>query len=109
MIHKLLNLKSYRPGDWVVFRKPKRSTSPGPRAQHVAPARHGEEYFYEVEKYWVVEDVQPEHLVLRTRRGKRHQIPVTDQRLRRARWWERLMLKNRFPVDTSTDPANRSD
>jgi hypothetical protein len=85
----------------VVFRKPKRSTSPGPRAQHVAPAPHGEEYAYEVTKYWVVEDVRSDHLVVRTRRGKRHEIPVSDHRLRRAHWWERWMLRSRFPSESA--------
>ncbi len=90
--------RTFQPGDWVVFRKIKRSTSPGPRARHVSPSRFGEEYTYEVEKYWVVEEVQHDQLVVRTRRGKRHVLRSQDQRLRRANLWERLMYRDRFPT-----------
>lgn len=90
--------RDYRPGDWVVFRKPKCSSVPGRRARHVFPAQHGEEYFYEVEKYWVVEEVAGDHLIVRTRRGKRHLLEPDDNRLRRATLWERLLHKGRFPT-----------
>jgi len=106
VIQELLQRK-YRPGDWVVFRKCKRGTSPGPRAQHIAPARFGEDYAYEVDKYWIVDHVDKQELIVRTRRGKRHIVDIADHRLRHARWWERLVLRNRFPLRLadSTVPA----
>jgi hypothetical protein len=91
-------LHKYRPGDWVVFRKSKRGTAPGPRAQHVSPSRFGEEYVYDVDKYWIVDHVDQQELIVRTRRGKRHIVDVADHRLRHARWWERLVFRDRFPL-----------
>jgi hypothetical protein len=36
-------------------------------------------------------------LVVRTRRGKHHEIPAADPALRRAHWWEWLFCRHRFP------------
>lgn len=93
----------YQIGEPVVYRVHKRSRSPGPRAQCIHPARHGEDYSYEVAKYWMVEHVGREGLLIaRTRRGKRHLLDANDRRLRPARWWERVWLHDRFP---QLDPA----
>lgn len=93
-----------KPGDWVIYRKQKVSASPGPRAQQTAPAAKGETYNYVVEKYWVVHEVLSENQVrLRTRRGKTHDVDLDDPRLRKARWWERLLLSDRFLRVESTD------
>jgi len=72
----------------------------------VTPSRCGEEYAYEVDKYWVVEQVLDEGVVARTRRGKRHFIGLRDPRLRGARWWERLVFRTRFPrlAESPSDP-----
>ncbi|MBD3671966.1 MAG: hypothetical protein HUJ26_00445 [Planctomycetaceae bacterium] len=84
-------------GDWVIYRKQKRSTSPGPRAEAMHPDQHGEEYTYIVEKYWIVEDINPEgKLILITRRGKRHLISQDDPRLRKPGLIERWLLAGRF-------------
>jgi len=111
VIQELLQ-RRYRPGDWVVFRKNKRSTAPGRRAQHISPSRFGEEYAYEVDKYWIVEHVDQRELIVRTRRGKRHIVDIADHRLRHARWWERLVLRDRFPMrseDASVPAASPVD
>jgi hypothetical protein len=90
--------RQYRPGEAVIFRMGKHSTSPGPRAVHVHPASRGEFYSYEVDKFWVVQDVRPDGmLVVRTRRGKQHVISADDPRLRPPTWWERLTCRHRFP------------
>lgn len=89
--------RPYRRGDWVVFRKVKRSTAPGPRARHIAPTPHGEEYVYEVKKYYIVEDVQDGCVIVRTRKGRVYRIDEKDPRLRHAHWWERWWLRSRFP------------
>ena len=88
---------SFSPGDWVIYRKPKASKAPGPRARGVAPARFGEDYRYYVEKFWVVVGFEENgQLRVRTRRGKQHVLAPGDLNLRRARWWERLVYRNRF-------------
>ncbi|GIW96433.1 MAG: hypothetical protein KatS3mg110_4474 [Pirellulaceae bacterium] len=106
--------KSYHPGDWVVYRKVKRSTRPGPRARRITPARYGEEYLYEVKKFYVVEQVEPACVVVRTRKGRQHRISKTDPRLRHAHWWEKLWLRHRFPQpmgpsDLARQPQGRSE
>ncbi len=84
-------------GDWVIYRKPKRSAAPGPRARNVMPATSGESYSYMVDKYWVVKELLgDDHLLLQTRRGKQHEVAVDDPCLRKPRLWERWLLRNRF-------------
>ncbi|MBA3314236.1 MAG: hypothetical protein M3552_13775 [Planctomycetota bacterium] len=86
-----------KPGDWVVYVKPKYGVAPGPRAKEVSPNRQGEGYSYVVEKYWIVaETLSDGRLKLRTRRGKEHMIRADDANLRRARWWERWYYRDRF-------------
>jgi hypothetical protein len=84
-------------GDWVLYRKLKHSTSPGPRASNISPAPAGELYTYLVEKFWIVEEVLPDgRLRLRTRRGKSHLIDRSDPNLRRIPWWKRWFYRRRF-------------
>lgn len=88
-------------GDWVVYRKHKRTEHPGPRARHVYPDPRGDSYDYDVDKYWIVEDPDDHgEVVMRTRTGKSVCVPVGDRRLRRASMRERFVLRSRFP-----DPA----
>jgi hypothetical protein len=85
-------------GDQVVYRKPKYSDHPGPRAQQIDPAPKGDKYSYVVDKFWVVvETLDDGSLVLQTRRGKTHKISSDDPRIHRATWWERLIYRSRFP------------
>jgi len=87
----------------VVFRKQKRGIAPSPRAKNLRPAQHGEDYGYDIEKYWrVCEILADGQLEVVTRRGKRHQIVATDARLRRANWFERWFLATRFPPPLSS-------
>ena len=101
-----MGVLSLNPGDWIIYRKQKVSSSPGPRAQQTMPASNGETYHYVVEKYWIVDELLNDGRVrLRTRRGKVHDIAVNDPRLRKARWWERLFLSSRFrAVEASPAP-----
>lgn len=88
----------YKPGDPVVYRMQKYSGRPGPRAADIQPEPHGEKYVYTVEKFWKVAEILHDgQLVLITRRGKRHVIAPNDPQLRRARWWERMLYRYRFP------------
>lgn len=89
--------QTYAPGDWVVYRKSKRSSTPGPRAQQVVASSKGEKYSYVVEKFWVVESTLPDNqIVIRTRRGKSHQISADDPNLRRASLLSRILYRHRF-------------
>jgi hypothetical protein len=63
--------QKFSPGDPVIYRRSKCTPHPGPRAVHVTPAPRGEDYAYEVDKFWVVVEMRSNRtLVLRTRRGK---------------------------------------
>ena len=89
---------SFKPGDPVIYRRKKHSTHPGPRAQNVHPEARGESYSYQVDKFWMVAAVRPDGmLLLRTRTGKEHLVPVDDPNLRRPNIWERLFNRRRFP------------
>jgi len=90
-------ISPFQPNDWVVYTREKHSLSPGPRAKNIAPSPHGELYSYEVDKYWIVLEVNGDEVVLKTRQGKSHVVSSNDHRLRKAKWWERLFLSNKFP------------
>ena len=94
---------SFSPYDWVVFTRQKHSLSPGKRAKHISPSPHGEMYSYQVDKYWIVRQVKDGMLVLETRRGKQHTLPITDSRVRRASLWEKLFFASRFPSKSPTN------
>jgi hypothetical protein len=87
----------YQTGDWVIYRKTKFSTHPGPRAQNVSPASCGEQYAYTVDKFWIVVEVLAgDELLVQTRRGKSHRVSARDPDLHRAAWWQRLYYRRRF-------------
>ena len=87
----------YQSGDWVIYRKQKSSPAPGPRAKNMNPASKGETYTYDVDKYWIVDSVSEDgNLLLRTRTGKQHRVGINDSRLRKPRWYERMLLSTRF-------------
>jgi hypothetical protein len=88
----------FRPGELVIYAVTKSSTHPGPRAKAIFPTPKGDDYHYEVDKFWIVSAIRSDgKLVLRTRRGKERIIDPQDPLLRRARWWERLVYRSRFP------------
>jgi hypothetical protein len=98
----------YKPGDRVVYTATKHSAHPGPRAEAVQPEQHGEGYWYDVKKYWLVVRVKPDgFLIVITRRGKERAISASDPRLRPARWWESLFLRDRFPRLTAAPTDGR--
>jgi hypothetical protein len=90
----------FHPGEPVIYRVSKWSTRPGPRAQSIRPARAGDYYRYVVEKFWIVEQVRSDGmLVLRTRRGKDRVVPPDAAALRRPSLWERWWYRRRVPRD----------
>jgi len=87
------------PGDPLIYRKSKVSSRPGPRARNIQPSENGDDYYYEVDKFWTVADVSAEgRLLARTRTGKQVQLSAEDERLRKARLIERLRFRRRFPI-----------
>ncbi len=89
--------RTWKPGDWVIYRMTKHGVAPGRRAHHVSASRKGESYNYLVDKFWVVDKVEPNgDLQIRTPGGKVRIISADDPNLRRARWWHRLQWGNRF-------------
>ena len=86
------------PGDFLVYRKAKVSSHPGPRARNVQAAENGDDYYYDVDKYWAVADVLEDgRLIAVTRTGKRLYLQPADERLRKAGWIERVRHRSRFP------------
>ena len=84
-------------GDWVFYRKWKTSESPGPRAKEVYAAPKGEQYYYCVDKFWIVAGLMDDDKVwLQTRKGKSHVVSLDDPHLSKANWWQRLVYRNRF-------------
>lgn len=87
----------FLPGDWVIYHKTKWSAEPGPRAKNVTPSAGGDQYVYNVDKFWVVEETKDDgSVVLITRRGKRHVLDKELPSLKRANWIERLRYRSRF-------------
>lgn len=94
----MLGAREFHEGDLVVYRKTKHGPVPGPRAARITPASHGDNYSYNVDKYWVVDEVNPDGtLLLRTRRGKTHRADPNDINLRHAGLLTRLIRRHRFP------------
>lgn len=89
--------QNFQPGDYVIYRKSKHSTQPGPRATNVQPSRRGDTYVYNVDKFWIVEEVQEDGTIIAsTRRGKRNAIKPDDPSLKRANLLERILYRSRF-------------
>jgi len=96
----------YAIGDKIIYRKIKCSSHPTPNAIEVYPSQRGEEYIYNVDKYWTVIDiVYPEGkgnsnyiIIAKTRRGKVVQVTSDDSALRKANIIERIRYNDRFPV-----------
>src|SRR5271154_5379323 len=66
---------SLEPGDPVIYRVNKASPHPGARARNVWASDKGDEYLYEVDKFWAIGDVLTDgRLVAVTRTGKTHYI-----------------------------------
>ncbi|MEM6366486.1 MAG: hypothetical protein AAF745_18815 [Planctomycetota bacterium] len=90
-------VSSWQAGDWVVYRKSKRSKNPGRRAWDIKATQKGETYAYVVDKFWVVERVRPDGtLVVRTPGGKQNTVDADDPNLTKAGWLARIRWGQRF-------------
>ena len=102
--------RNFREGEVVVFAMQKRGVSPGPRAKNIHSSQKGDDYSYIVDKYWRVGKITGDELLLITRRGKTHQVPCDDIRIRRPNLWEHLFMRSRFPeADSTSSDGNDSD
>jgi hypothetical protein len=96
-------MRHFAAGDRVVYRKTKVSTRPGPRARDVHAAEHGDDYSYNVDKYWIVTgEVDDDTIEVMTRRGKIYRVPVDDPNLRKANTLEEIFRSSRFPKHPET-------
>ena len=87
------------PGDFLIYRKSKVSPRPGPRARNVQAAENGDDYYYEVDKFWTVADVLDDgRLVAVTRTGKQVYLTPNDENLRKPGLLERMRYRRRFPT-----------
>lgn len=104
-----MKARQFKPGDRVIYRKSKRTTHPGRRAQGVRASVKGDDYYYFVEKVWVVRQVRASgQLLLETRRGKTHVIDQSDPNLRHPTLWQRLRDRSRFAQLSRPDSADCS-
>ncbi|MEL6894856.1 MAG: hypothetical protein AAFP90_01995 [Planctomycetota bacterium] len=100
----------YHSGDWVVYKKAKRSPHPGPRAELVRPSTKGEAYGYVVRKYWIVDSVLPDGRVeVCTKTGKRHVLEADDPNLDKADFVSRFLYRRRYIAVEKRLERTRSD
>lgn len=96
--------RAFQPGDLVVYRKTKHAPKPGVRATEIVPSANGDNYVYNVDKFWMVDEVRDDGgLLLRTRRGKTHIARPDDPNLRRAGLLTRLRFGDRFPEPVESE------
>jgi hypothetical protein len=96
-LHRLFH-GNIEPGDHLIYRKSKASPRPGPRARNVHASEKGDDYYYEVDKYWTAADVLDDgRVVAVTRTGKQVYLTPADENLRKPGWIERLRYRRRFP------------
>ena len=87
----------WQPGQWVIYRKSKQSSAPGPRAASVQAHAKGDRYSYVVDKFWVVDEVKDDgELNLKTARGKTQSVNSDDPNLRKPTILERFLWRDRF-------------
>ena len=95
--HRLFH-GNLEPGDFLIYRKSKVSPRPGPRARNVHASEKGDDYYYDVDKFWTVADVLDDgRLVAVTRTGKQVYLTPKDENLRKPGLLERLRYRRRFP------------
>jgi hypothetical protein len=102
-----MRTEHFQKGDPVIFTKTKFGPHPGPRAESIDPSTHGETYSYLVKKFWTVLECTEDRVLVRTRRGKRHWINMSDPGLRAPTWWEQIKYRERFPAieeERETEP-----
>lgn len=100
-----MRTEQFQRGDPVIFTKTKFSVHPGPRAEDIAPASHGDSYSYLVKKFWTVLESEDGRVLVQTRTGKRHWVDSSDPGLRAPTWWEHFRYRERFPTISESESA----
>jgi hypothetical protein len=99
-------MKHYAVADHVIYRKQKVSAHPGQRARQIRPSEKGEDYYYLVDKYWVVSAVLYDGSIeVMTRTGKRYCLRPDDPNLHKPSLIEELVHRDRFPRLPAAPPA----
>lgn len=84
-------------GELVVYRRTEIGSQPAPNARHIAPAPSGEGYSYCVDKFWQVQAINADGtLLVKTRSGGNHTVRADDPNLRKANFFERLLIARSF-------------
>jgi hypothetical protein len=92
------NMRKFSRGDCVIFDEVPQTASIESRSGGELDSATGEESAYIVQHYMTVrESSQKGTVVLQTKSGKMHVTLNTNPNLRRARWWERVLYRDRFP------------
>lgn len=106
--------QTFQAGDMIIYRKTKHGVQPGPRATNVHPAAHGDTYNYTVDKFWIVQGMADNGmLIAKTRRGKLNYLKADDPNLQKANWLQKLWHRARFsalslPNQTNAEEASGS-
>lgn len=94
--------EDYQPGDHVIYKMPKRSSHPSPRAEQLHASPHGEQYAYVISKGWTVVEVRDDNRIdVVTPGGKHRVLDIDDPLLHKAGLRDelklRLVLHKQFP------------
>jgi len=90
--------RKWQVGAPVIYRKLEISTCPSRDAYEVRPAEKGEFYYYLTNKYWRVEAVRPDGLIVARSPFMEHfYLRPDDPNLRKPNLIERLRYAPRFP------------
>lgn len=96
----------YSEDEKVVYLYDHSSSHPDPAGKNVFASKKGEQYQFQVEKYWVITRILDDDRVEATSRsGTVHEIDRHDPRLRKATWWERIFKSKAFPERMKQQPA----
>ncbi|HET7511585.1 MAG TPA: hypothetical protein VFJ88_02390 [Chthoniobacterales bacterium] len=89
--------RKFRAGAPIIYRAIATS-APGREAHQVQVASKGEFYYYVTHKYWRVEEVRPDGIIVaRSSLMEQYFLRANDPNLRKASLFERLRYATRFP------------
>ena len=90
--------RRFRAGAPIIYRAIATSAPLGREAHQVQVASKGEFYYYVTHKYWRVEEVRPDGIIVaRSSLMEQYFLRPNDPNLRKASFFERLRYATRFP------------
>ncbi|MEM7473833.1 MAG: hypothetical protein AAF483_02515 [Planctomycetota bacterium] len=97
--------KQFQVDEKVVYLHDRYSNQPPPKSKNVFATKKGEQYLFQVEKYWIISRILASNQIeARNRNGSTYVIDCDDPRLRKATWWELLFKSNAFPPPGTDHP-----